>query len=212
LPKVVAGDVDSVVALGADATEGDNVGSLEDFDVARAEFARLVALVPIASLEDPTPCSEWTLRLVLNHVVTGTQWFTTVVLGEPQPDRSIDQIRSDPSGAFALRADEFRAAMSAPGALEGTYTHAVGTVSGERYILMRVNEYLCHGWDVATTIGATPSFPAELSRKCLAMMEAQMEGRVREAGKGFGLELDAGPAPSDYERLIAFAGRSATAG
>ena len=185
------------------------MGALEDFDSARGEFARLVALVPLSSLENPTPCSEWTLRLLLNHVVTGTQWFTTVVLGEPTPDRGPDQILDDPSGAFKRRADEFRDAMFAPGALEGTYKHAVGEVSGERYTLMRINEYLCHGWDVATTIGATPNFDAELARKCLGLMELQMEGRTREAGKGFGIALDPGPSPTDYERLVAFVGRSA---
>jgi uncharacterized protein (TIGR03086 family) len=185
------------------------VGSLEDFDTAREEFARIVSLVPIESLNDPTPCSEWDLRRLLNHVVTGTQWFTTVVLGEPAPDRAVDQILSDPSAAFARRADDFRAAMARPGALEGTYKHAVGEVSGERYTLMRVNEYLCHGWDVAMTIGATPDFPSDLAAKCLAMMESQMEGRTREVGKGYGIELSPGPAPSDYDRMIAFAGRSA---
>src|SRR5665213_3247332 len=117
------------------------MGSLEDFDVARVEFARLVALVPLSSLEGPTPCTEWTLRQLLNHVVTGTQWFTTVVLSEPAPDRTVDQIGSDPSGAFARRADEFRAAIGEPGALEGTYVHPAGAVSGERYTLMRINEY-----------------------------------------------------------------------
>jgi uncharacterized protein (TIGR03086 family) len=185
------------------------VGALEDFDVARAEFARLVALVPIASLEARTPCTDWTLRQLLNHVVTGTQWFTTVVLGEPAPDRVTDQIGSDPGRAFARRADEFRAAMAEPGALEGTYAHPAGPVSGERFMLMRINEYLCHGWDVAMTIGETPRFSSDLARKCLVMMQSQMEGRTREAGKGFGIELEPGPSPSDYDRLIAFAGRRA---
>jgi uncharacterized protein (TIGR03086 family) len=185
------------------------MGSLEDFDVARVEFARLVALVPLSSLEGPTPCTEWTLRQLLNHVVTGTQWFTTVVLSEPAPDRTVDQIGSDPSGAFARRADEFRAAMGEPGALEGTYVHPAGAVGGERYTLMRINEYLCHGWDVATTIGATPEFSSDLARKCLSLMKSQMEGRTREVGKGFGIELDPGPSASDYDRLIAFAGRGA---
>lgn len=189
--------------------EGDRiVGSLEDFDVARGEFARIVALVPIESLGEATPCSEWNLRQLLNHVVTGTQWFTTVVLGEQAPDRTVDQILSDPSGAFARRADEFRAAIARPGALEATYAHPAGEVSGERYTMMRVNEYLCHGWDVAQTIGATPDFPSELARRCLAMMESQMEGRTREVGRGYGAELSPGPTPSDYDRLIAFAGRS----
>jgi uncharacterized protein (TIGR03086 family) len=197
-------------ATGSWRDEGGRVvGSLEDFDAARTEFARIVALVPVASLDAPTPCSEWNLRQLLNHVVTGTQWFTTVVLGEPAPDRSADQIGSDPSGAFVRRADDFRAAMARPGALEGTYTHPAGEVSGERYTMMRVNEYLCHGWDVAQTIGATPEFPSDLAQRCLEMMKLQMEGRTREVGKAFGVELPAAAAPSDYDRLIAFAGRSA---
>lgn len=186
------------------------MGSLEDFDAARAEFARIVELVPLSLLENPTPCTEWTLRRLLNHVVTGTQWFTTVVLGEPAPDRLTDQVLDDPSGAFARRADEFRAAIGAPGALQGTYEHPTGAVPGERYVLMRVNEYLCHGWDVAVTIGETPAFPDDLARRCLAMMKSQLEGRTRERGKGFGVELDGGHSVSDYDRLIAFAGRSAT--
>jgi uncharacterized protein (TIGR03086 family) len=185
------------------------LGALDDFDAARREFARLVALVPITALEDRTPCAEWSLRQLLNHVVTGTQWFATVVLAQPAPDRVQDQILSDPSGAFARRADEFWAAMSAPGALVGRYMHPTGEVSGERYTLMRINEYLCHGWDVAMTIGATPSFDDDLARQCLALVASQMEGRTREAGKGFGLALDPGPSPSDYERLIAFVGRNA---
>ena len=66
-------------------------------------------------------------------------------------------------------------------------------MSGERYTLMRINEYLCHGSDVANTIGATPNFPGDIAKQCLALVESQMEGRTREAGKGFGIELDPGP-------------------
>ena len=58
---------------------------------------------------------------------------------------------------------------------------------------MRINEYLCHGWDVAQTIGATPDFPSDVARRCLAMMESQMEGRTREVGKGYGVEDRPGP-------------------
>jgi uncharacterized protein (TIGR03086 family) len=186
------------------------MGALEDFDGARQEFARLVAMLKVSDLDAATPCSEWDVRLLLNHVVTGTQWFTAVILDEPHPDRSIDQIGSDPVGAFAKRADEYRAAMFAPGALEKSYHHAVGDVTGERYNLMRVDEYLCHGWDLATTLGASPNFDDELAGRCLTMLELQLEGRPREVGKGFGVAVDQLEASSNYERLIAFAGRNAT--
>lgn len=186
------------------------MGALEDFDASREEFARLTALVKLSDLDALTPCSEWNIRQLLNHVVTGTQWFAAVVLGEPAPDRSIDQILDDPSGAFARRADEFRAAISAPGAMQALYTHAVGQVPGERYTLMRANEYLCHGWDLAMSIDAAPSFDDELAGRCLAMVEVQVEGRTREAGKGFGLEVPAPEGADNYARLIAFVGRDAS--
>lgn len=185
------------------------MGALEDFDSARYEFARLVTAVDEADLSSGTPCSEWDVRALLNHVVSGTQWFTTVILGEAAPDRTIDQIGMDPVGAFAKRADEYRNAMFAPGALEKNYRHPSGEVSGTMFNAMRVNEYLCHGWDLAIAIGATPNFDDELASRCLAMLEAQLDGRPREQGRGFGVAFEALDAQSNYDRLIAFAGRSA---
>lgn len=186
------------------------MGALEDFDGARAEFARLVATLKVSDLDSPTPCSEWDVRKLLNHVVTGTQWFTTVILGEASPDRSIDQIGSDPVAAFKTRADEYRAAMFAPGALEKSYSHPAGDVTGERYNLMRVNEYLCHGWDLAAALKTTANFDDELAGRCLAMLELQLDGRPREVGKGFGVAIDQPGTTSNYQRLIAFAGRNQT--
>lgn len=187
------------------------MAALEDYDSASAEFARLVATVDVNALDAPTPCSDWTLRQLLNHVVTGTQWFTSVVLDEPAPDRTVDQIGTDPSAAFALRADEFRAAMFAPGALDKLYRHPAGEFSGERFAALRTNEFLCHGWDLAAVTGAEPNFDDAVAGRCLAMLEAQLAGAERGAGKGFGVPVDQDPTSSNYDRLIAFAGRNATA-
>lgn len=187
------------------------MGALEDFDAAREEFARLVALVKIADLDAATPCAEWNVRQLLNHVVTGTQWFACVILDEVTPDRSIDQILDDPSGAFARRADEFRAAISAPGAMERMYSHPSGEVPGDRYTLMRTNEYLCHGWDLAMAIDTTPAFDDASAGRCLQLVESQLAGRAREPGKGFGIPLPAPAGGDNYARLLSFVGRDASA-
>lgn len=186
------------------------MGAIEDFDSARGEFARLVTALDIADLDATSPCSDWNVRQLLNHVVSGTQWFTTVILDEPAPDRVTDQIGTDPVWAFAKRADEYRAAMFAPGALDKIYQHPAGGVSGERFNAMRVNEYLCHGWDLAMVVGAEPDFDDELAGRCLEMLESQLDGRPREAGKGFGVAVTKPRTNSNYDRLIAFAGRDAT--
>jgi uncharacterized protein (TIGR03083 family) len=80
------------------------VGLLEQFDDVAVEFSRLVAATSLDSLEVPTPCAEWTVRLLLNHVITGTQWYACVIEGRATPDRSIDQVRDDPTRAGHLTA------------------------------------------------------------------------------------------------------------
>jgi len=181
---------------------------LEQFDAVSTEFSRLVAGTPLEALEDPTPCTEWTVRLLLNHVVTGTQWYACVIEGRPTPDRSIDQVRDDPVGAFALRLGEFRGAIGRPGALDGTYHHALGDMSGPTYLKMRANEYLVHGWDLARATGQVTQFPDDLCVPCIEMYREILAGREREKDRGFGIELPVVGDVTPLERLVAFFGRT----
>jgi len=184
------------------------VALIEDFDEARGGFERLVAGTPLSSLEDPTPCTAWTVRLLLNHVITGTQWFTSLFEGQPAPDRTVDQVLDDPIAAFRLRADEFRAAMAAPGALEGSYHHPIGDLPGSRFVRMRMNEYVVHGWDLAQATGQSPEFADRIVLDCLAMYSEMLEGRPREPGGAYGTVVATAPDASPLDRLVAFFGRT----
>ena len=181
---------------------------LEQFDSVSAEFSRLVAATPLDALEDPTPCTEWTVRLLLNHVVTGTQRYVCVIEGRPTPDRSIDQVGDDPVGAFARRLEQFRAAIGRPGALDGTYHHASGDMSGSTYLKMRANEFLVHGWDLARATGQVPDFSDELCDPCIEMYREILAVRVREPGRGFGVEFPVDEGAPALDRLVAFFGRT----
>ncbi len=180
---------------------------LEDFDEVREDFERLVAGTPRSALEDPTPCSGWTVRLLLNHVITGTQWFAALFAGEPAPDRETDQVLDDPLGAFRRRADEFRAAMAVAGALEGRYLHPIGEQAGSTFVMMRMNEFIVHGWDLAQATGQTPVFPERVILSCLEMYRPMLDGRPREPGRAFGVEQSPPPDATPLQQLVAFFGR-----
>jgi hypothetical protein len=49
------------------------------------QAAGLLARVPESRLDDPTPCTEWTVDRLVDHLVTAPSVFTTIMRGE-QPD------------------------------------------------------------------------------------------------------------------------------
>lgn len=48
----------------------------------------------------PTPGSEWTVRDLLNHLVSGNLLTEAIVTGQAPPDRSADLLGADPKAAF----------------------------------------------------------------------------------------------------------------
>src|SRR4029077_445521 len=69
----------------------------------------------------PTPCTEWDVRTLVNHVVGGNQMFEATVRGTPLPDRAMDYLGDDPSAAFRSSGDALIDAFSQAGVLDGTY-------------------------------------------------------------------------------------------
>ena len=68
-----------------------------------------------------TPCTEWTVRDVINHVVGGATMFAECVEQGSVPDDRLgqlmggDNLGDDYKGAFHASSDRARAAFSGPG-------------------------------------------------------------------------------------------------
>jgi uncharacterized protein (TIGR03086 family) len=183
----------------------------EQLDDVAAEFCRLVAATSIEAFDDPTPCAEWTIRLLINHVVAATEWYTCLVDARPTPDLSADQLGHDPVSAFSRRHREFREALSRAGALDATHHHSLGELSGSTLLKMRATEYIVHGWDLSRATGQIASFPDDLCLTYLEMYRDLLAGRVREPTRGFGVALQVVEDAPPLDRLVAFFGRSLSA-
>lgn len=123
---------------------------------AMAGFAAVVEAVEPHHWERPSPCSEWSVRDVIDHVVAG-EHFTAEVLGGASLAAAVEmQVGLDPqnpdlvsqvvaASAVALAAFE--------GSLDRTVEHRVGTITARRMLGFRIIDVLGHTWDVATATG-----------------------------------------------------------
>lgn len=152
-------------------------------------------------LDRPTPCADFTVGGVLEHMIGGATAFAAAYRGEPPVDPDMRDVLS----SFGPTLGDLAAAISAPGALDRTVAAPFGEVAGETFARFVVLDGLVHGWDLATATGQPYDPPAELV--------AAVEAFAREAldplrdGQTFGDAVEPSAGATPIERLAAYTGR-----
>jgi uncharacterized protein (TIGR03086 family) len=176
------------------------------FDRAAALTDGVIAAVKPDQLDDPSPCTDWSVRQVINHLVTGNLTFVSMVTGAPGPDRSADHLGDDPLAAFRTTLRALREAFSIEGTLQKTYPTPFGERPGTVLVDMRVIEMTIHSWDIAKGSGQSTELDPELAESSLASMRAALPA---DRGRSpFGAEQPAPAGATAADRLAAFAGRT----
>jgi len=153
----------------------------------------------------PTPCTEWSVRDVVNHLVGTNLLFVAMFEGSPMPERGADRLGTDPAGAFRRSAAKVQAAAALPGVLERSQTTPVGVATGAERLQWRIVDLLAHGWDLVQATGGAVELPEDLVEQALTFVRAELPGQPR-AGR-FG---DPQPIRDDapaIDRLAALTGR-----
>ena len=74
--------------------------SVEGLERACAAVGELITRVGANQWTAATPCSEWSVRDLVNHMVEGNQVFAALVDAGPMPERGADHLGHDPAGAY----------------------------------------------------------------------------------------------------------------
>jgi uncharacterized protein (TIGR03086 family) len=163
--------------------------------VAVDQVADLLGRVDDAALERPTPCAEWTVGGLVDHVVRAPVVFTTIMRGE-QPDwaSAPPRIGSDRVGRFREASD----------GLVRSWESASGDSPSP--LDWQLAELAVHTWDLAASLDEpTDGLNPRVAEAGLAFMTANLRPEVR--GEAFGPEQPAPPDADAYTRIAAFAGR-----
>lgn len=188
---------------------------VDDLAMALDTVAAVVARVPQDQWNAPTPCADWTVREVVNHLALGDHLVADVLRGGPglAPDafapKGADALGDEPAVSYRIAADELLTALRQPDVLDEVFQLPVGTVPGIVAVHVRTVEALVHGWDVARATGQDISFADALVDRELEFSRDAVSQLPPDALPF----APSQPAPDEappLDRLVALLGRSLT--
>lgn len=160
-------------------------------------------------LGDATPCAQWKVRDLVNHVVGGQYFFEAGALGEPQAEGDTDFAAGDFVAAFDTGSQRCLAAFSADGVMDRMLTLPFGQMPGSAFIGLATTDTFTHGWDLAKATGQDTNLAPELAAQLLVGARHAIQPAFRsEDGAVFGLEQTAPAGASNADQLAAFLGRT----
>ncbi|MEV0701862.1 TIGR03086 family metal-binding protein [Saccharopolyspora sp. NPDC050389] len=125
---------------------------------AMAEFDARVERIGAEQWDAPTPCTRWSVRDLLGHLVSEQLWAPWLLDGatlDEVGDRfDGDVLGADPVGTWREAAAAARRAWDEPGATSGEVNVTGGVIPAQDYGWQMTLDLAVHAWDLARGIGA----------------------------------------------------------
>lgn len=158
-----------------------------------------------------TPCTEWDVRALVNHLVVEQLWAPELLAGRSIEEVGArfdgDQLGGDPVEAWDHAAAEALEAFASPWAIEQKVQLSYGAVPARDYCGEMAMDAAVHAWDLARGAGLDDRMDPELVSFCLSVIEP----RAAELSAS-GLFAPPIPVADDADpqtRLLALLGRAA---
>jgi uncharacterized protein (TIGR03086 family) len=173
------------------------------------EFERRVHAVKPDQWGCPTPCRDWEVRNLVNHLVNEQLWVPPLLAGKTIAEVGDafdgDVLGDDPVASWDAAAAAAHAALAQDGALGRNVHLSYGDRPAVEYAQEMIFDLVVHSWDLARAIGADENLDPELVDSAYAGIEP-MAGSLADTG----LFDEPVPVPADADqqtRLIALTGR-----
>ena len=177
---------------------------------ALAEFGRRVHAVRTDQWGCPTPCKDWEVRNLVNHLVAEQLWVPPLLAGKRIADLGAgfatgDVLGADPIAAWDAAAAAATAAFAEPGAMSRTVHLSYADRPAEEYAREMIFDLVVHSWDLARGISVDDTVDPDLVEAVYGHIEPDADF------SSSGLFDPPVPVPADADeqtRLIALTGRT----
>lgn len=123
-----------------------------------------------------TPCSDWDVKAVVNHIVYENVWMVALFGGrtieEVGDEFEGDLVGDDPIGVYNSTAARVKAILSESDAMSRTCQISSGPISGAEYSKQLFLDTLIHGWDIAVGSRQDARLDDYLVQMCTPLAQA----------------------------------------
>jgi uncharacterized protein (TIGR03086 family) len=131
---------------------------IDRYLLANSEFSRRLRAIRPEQWTAPTPCAEWDIRHLVNHMTRGNLNYIALLDGGSATAfirrRDEDALGCDPVGAYIRSVRECAKAFQRPGALQQVLDYPLGQVTGEQALAVRTTDTTIHTWDLARALNS----------------------------------------------------------
>jgi uncharacterized protein (TIGR03086 family) len=187
----------------------DDARLVELFGAASETFDDKLHQVGAGQWADPTPCTEWDVRALVNHVVGEHRWVEPLMAGRTIADVGTDLdgdlLGEDPLAAWHHANGPSHAAFAEPDAMGSTVHLSYGDERAGAYCEQLVFDNVVHAWDLARGIGADDELPPDLVEWAIEWVTPILP--MLTASGAFGEVLTVPDDADAQTRLLAMVGR-----
>lgn len=159
----------------------------------------------------PTPCEEWDVHALVNHVVNEAMWVPPLLAGktleEVGDSLDGDLLGDDPQAAWHRARGGQLEAVDKLESPDRQVHVSWGQIPARDYLGQVLMDHVVHGWDLARAIGAGERLDPELVEHCYAQAKP-MEAMIRASG-AFGEHVEVADTADTQTKLLALLGRRA---
>jgi uncharacterized protein (TIGR03086 family) len=149
-------------------------------------------------LDAATPCDEWDVRTLMNHMLDTQHYFLGVARGEdvsPPSPIPPQVLGDDPASDFGRARAEILSSYAEPGVIDKT-----GPSLGIAF-----SDQLLHGWDLAQATTQDATMPPGLAQAAYEMIHGRFTDDQRKGV--FKPEVPVASDASAQDKLLAYSGR-----
>ncbi|MFE3324475.1 TIGR03086 family metal-binding protein [Streptomyces sp. NPDC059176] len=177
---------------------------------ALALFTDRVHAVRPDQWDDPTPCTDWSVRDLVNHVTVEQLWVPPLV-GAGRTIAAVgdsfvgDVLGEHPAVSWDRAASAAKAAFGEPGALDRTVHLSYGDTPVRAYCAQLTADVAVHAWDLSRGIGADEALPDDL----VEAAGSELSRHAADLGKSglFADPVEPPPGADAQTRLLCLLGR-----
>jgi uncharacterized protein (TIGR03086 family) len=181
----------------------------EKFERAVARFGSLVHQVGDDQWSNGTPCTDWNVRQLVNHLAYEARWapslFEGKTIAEVGDQFEGDLLGDNPKASYDDAIRDASAAVNEADALDRTVHLSYGDTPAAEYLAQLTSDFVVHAWDLARGINADDGLDPDLVVWVDSVARPQADMLV--ASGLFGTPIDV-PDDADPEtKLLALFGR-----